>query len=62
MDSFWKGILTALVVVLIVAAYIGLLIGALYLGEWLYAKFGIGGLMLMCALMVVGAVGVHDHN
>ena len=62
MDNFWKGVLTALVVVLIVAVYVALLVGALYLGRWLYSDFGAGGLMLMCALMVVGAVGVHDHN
>ena len=62
MDSFWKGVLTGLVVLIVVAFYVALLIGALDLGEWLYEDFGIGGLMLMCALMVVGAIGVHDDK
>lgn len=41
---------------LAVAVAIGLFVGSLYAGEWLYEDFGLGGMMLACTLMLMGAI------
>lgn len=55
-------ILFVLTVIFVSVLYVGILIGSLYLGKYLYDDFGIGGLMLMCCILLLGAISTHNNK
>ena len=55
-------LLFLLTVIIVTALYVGILIGSLYLGEYLYNDFGVGGLMLMCCILLVGAINTPNNK
>lgn len=55
-------ILLVLSVIIATVFYVGVLIGSLYLGEYLYNDFGAGGLALMCCVLLLGAISTHNNK
>ena len=37
---------------------LAILIGSLYLGEWLYGEFGLGGILLFCTVWLASGMTV----
>lgn len=55
-------ILFVLAVIIATVFYVGVLVGSLYLGKYLYNDFGMGGLMLMCCILLLGALSARNNK